>query len=341
MRAPAPTLALTVATLLILAASPAAAQSGPPFVVKETGRGYGTLADAVAAIGEGQGTIVIAPGRYGDCAVQQAGRVAFVAQVPGTVTFDGGVCEGKATLVLRGRGARVDGVRFTHTSVPDGNGAGIRLEQSDLAVSRTEFVDAQGGILSADDPSASITVDRSTFSGLGKDPTGHGAHSIYIGKYGSLTVTNSRFERGTGGHYLKCRAPRITVLDSSFDDSHGRDTNYMIDLSNGGTGRIAGNAFVNGVGKENYSVMIAVAAEGRVNSSEGLTIEGNRAWLAPGFPWTTAFVGNWSGDTLIERDNTLGKGVTAMKRLSSAAPVSLIRHALASLRNKAIAWLQA
>jgi hypothetical protein len=70
----------------------------------------------------------------------------------------------------------------------------------------------------------------------------------------------TRFERGTGGHYVKSRAPRVDITDSSFDDSMGRDTNYMIDLSNGAAGRIAGNTFVQGTGKENYSTLIAVAA---------------------------------------------------------------------------------
>src|SRR3546814_8146658 len=43
--------------------------------------------------------------------------------------FDGVTCEGKAALVLRGDGARVDGVVFQNMRVPDGNGAGIRSEE--------------------------------------------------------------------------------------------------------------------------------------------------------------------------------------------------------------------
>ena len=139
-------------------------------MVAETKRGFDRLGDAVASIGDSDGTIQIAPGRYGDCAVQSAGRVTFIAREPGTVTFDGGVCEGKATLVLRGRGTIVRGLRFTHATVPEGNGAGIRLERSDLSVSNTEFIDAQSGILTANDPSSSITIDHSTFADLGKDP---------------------------------------------------------------------------------------------------------------------------------------------------------------------------
>ncbi|HEV2867080.1 MAG TPA: right-handed parallel beta-helix repeat-containing protein [Allosphingosinicella sp.] len=296
------------------AAAPLLAQGRAPFTVVETGRHYGSLADAVAAIGDGRGTIRIAPGRYRDCAVQEAGQVAYVAQTPGTAIFDGGMCEDKATLVLRGTSARVEGLVFTHMEVDDGNGAGIRIEHGDLSVSQVLFIDGQCGILSATDPDSSITIDHSTFSGLGRDPDGDGSHSLYIGHYGSLTVTNSRFERGTGGHYLKSRAPRIEVLGSSFDDSRGSHTNYLIDLPNGAVGRIAGNVFVNGTGKDNYMTMIAVGAEEHEHSSTGLVIEDNDVSVAPGFRWHTAFVGNWSGDRLAVGENRLSGNIALLER---------------------------
>lgn len=306
-------MSLRIALALALAAAPSGAAAAA-FTVAETGESFGRLQDAVDAIGDGAGTIRIAPGRYRGCAVQEAGRIAFVAESAGTALFDGGACEGKATLVLRGRSARVEGLVFAHVRVADGNGAGIRIEQGDLVVAGTKFMDGQCGILSANDPSGSIRIDRSTFSGLGKHPDGDGAHSLYIGDYGSLAVTRTRFERGTGGHYLKSRAARIEVLDSSFDDSGGRTTNYLIDLSNGASGRIAGNVFVNGLGKENHGTMIAVAAEGTENNSAGLVIENNDVSLAPGFPWRTAFVGDWSGERLTVRGNRLGPGITLIER---------------------------
>ena len=300
--------------LAMLAASatwPLWAQSSAPFTVAETGEGFGRLQKAVDAIGRGSGTIQIAPGRYRECAVQEAGRVAFVAERRGTAVFDGGACEGKATLVLRGRAARVDGLVFTRVRVPDENGAGIRLEEGDLTVSYTLFSEGQNGILTANGPSGAVSVDHSTFSGLGD---GDGVHSIYVGHYGSLRVTHSRFERGRGGHYLKSRAPRIEVLDNSFDDSRGRRTNYLIDLPNGAAGRIAGNVFVHGPGKENYGTMIAVAAEGAEYPSAGLVIENNQASLAPGFRWRTAFVGAWSGERLAIRGNRLGPRIATLER---------------------------
>ncbi|WP_315761465.1 right-handed parallel beta-helix repeat-containing protein [Sphingomonas sp. Y38-1Y] len=286
-----------------LLAAPAMSQGGGPYAV-EGGRSYSSLQDAVNAIGGGTGTIRIAPGRYRDCAVQEAGRIAFVAE-PGKVVFDGAICEGKATLVLRGQGAKVDGIVFTRTFVPDGNGAGIRIETGNLEVVNTMFVDGQCGILSAEDPSSVISIDRTTFARLGKHPDGTGAHALYIGNYGGLRVTRSRFEQGTGGHYVKSRAPRVEIVDNSFDDSRGHTTNYMIDLSNGATGRIADNSFVQGPDKENYSTMIAVAAEGVHNSSRGLVVENNRADLAPTFKESTTFVGDWAKDGVTVRGNTL------------------------------------
>ncbi|HEX8387504.1 MAG TPA: right-handed parallel beta-helix repeat-containing protein [Sphingomonas sp.] len=306
---------LALLALAALAAGPAPGQgAGSPFTVVETGQSFRRLQEAVDAIGDRAGTIRIAPGRHYDCAVQERGRVAFVAAQAGTAVFERTTCEDKATLVLRGQGARVEGIVFKNLEVADGNGAGIRLETGDLDVVNAMFLDSQSGILSADDPSSRITIDRTTFSGLGKDPTGNGAHGIYIGEYASLRVTNSRFERGTGGHYLKNRAPKIEVLDSSFDDSRGRTTNYMIDLSNGASGRIAGNEFVVGRDKDNYSTMITVAPEGVRNSSEGLVVENNSARLAPGVDFKTVFVGAWTGEPVTVRGNRLGAGISERAR---------------------------
>ncbi|MDE8650922.1 right-handed parallel beta-helix repeat-containing protein [Novosphingobium album (ex Liu et al. 2023)] len=292
-------------------ATPMLAQSGPaaPYTVVESGRGFARLQDAVDAIGSGSGTIRFAPMRFADCAVQTAGEVSYVASVPGQSVLDGVACEGKAALVLRGRAARVEGLVFADIRVPDKNGAGIRLEGGNLAVSQAWFRDSEQGILTGDNPEGTVAIDKSTFTRLGTCEGSGCAHSVYIGNYGALTVTRSRFEAGRGGHYVKSRAARIAVLNSSFDDSAGRGTNYMIDLSDGATGQITGNWFVQGEDKENYSAFIAVAAEHRDHSSEGLVVEGNNARFAPGISRQSAFVANWSNDRLAIGSNTIGNGL--------------------------------
>ncbi len=287
----------------------ALAQPRGNFLVEETGRSFGRLDDAVKSIAEGSGTITVAPGRYPDCAVFAGATLTIRAAQPSTAIFDGGACEGKATLVLRGADAAVDGLVFRGIKVPDHNGAGIRLEKGNLTVTRATFVDSEQGILTGDDPSGSISIERTTFAGLGGCPDGMCSHSIYIGAYGSLSISRVRFERGTGGHYAKSRAARVAITDSSFDDSRGHDTNYAIDLPNGATGRIAGNVFVMGKSKENHSAIIAVAAERRENPSAGLIIERNDASIAPGAGYSTTFVANWSHEPLKMGSNKIGAGI--------------------------------
>lgn len=292
---------------LVISAQAVAAGEAP-FVISETGKGYWRLDDAVEAVGDRDATIRIAPGTYRDCAVQERGRIAFVAAEAGKVVFDGGTCEGKAALVLRGRGASVDGIIFRNMRVPDENGSGIRLERGPLTVTNAMFRDSQQGILTGSDPSATIRIDRSTFSGLGYCGNDC-AHSIYIGHYGTLIVTRSRFERGTGGHYVKSRSARVEISDNSFDDVKGQSTNYMIDLPAGSVGTITRNTMVQGPNKENHSALIAVAAEARDNPSRGLSILGNSASLASGVTWSTVFVADWSHEPLAIGANTLGNGV--------------------------------
>ncbi|MDB5699124.1 MAG: hypothetical protein JWN69_1928 [Alphaproteobacteria bacterium] len=303
-----------IATLLIAgcAAAAPAQDAQKPFVIEESGKGFSRLQDAVEAIGGGAATIMIAPGHYRQCAVQESGEIAYVAAQPGSVVFDGVACQGKAALVLGGHGATVNGLTFENIRVADGNGAGIRLEQGNLRVTESLFRNSQSGILSHDDPGATILVERSTFSGLGYCGDDC-AHSIYIGDYGRLIVDHVRFERGTGGHYVKSRGARIDVSESSFDDSNGHASNYMIDLPNGATGRIGGNVFVQGTDKENYSAMIVVAAEGAEHSSRGLTVTGNQASLAPGAK-PTVFVADLSGDSLNIVENRLGPEIAKFEK---------------------------
>ncbi len=309
-------LALSAPLLLALSAPPLEAQQrAAPFTVVETGQGFDLLQQAVDAIGEGRGTVAIAPGRHAQCAVQIGGAVSYLAAVPGSAVFDGATCEGKAALVLRGRAAQVAGLVFQNMRVPDFNGAGIRLERGDLTVAESWFRDSQQGILTADDAGGRIVVDRSTFTRLGTcEGAGGCAHSIYTGDYGHLRVTRSRFEQGRGGHYLKSRAGRVEIAASSFDDSGGRATNYMIDLPGGAEGRIGNNWFVQGRDKENYSAFIAVAAEGARRGSAGLAIAGNDARLAPGVERETVFVADWSGDIGAIGENRLGRGLTPYRK---------------------------
>jgi len=306
--------------LTLLAAGPASAQSiglaaEPNFVIAENGHAFFTLQEAVRAIGDGQGTIRISPGRYEECITQDGGAIRYEAEQPGTVIFDTVTCEGKAAFVLRGRSAHVEGIVFQNMQVPDRNGSGIRVEQGALTVRETMFRNSESGILSALDHDGPIRVERSTFSGLGRcDDDVDCAHSIYVNGSGPVSIANVRFERGRGGHYVKSRSPRIEVIDSSFDDSQGSSTNYMIDLPVGASGTIARNMFVQGPNKENHSALIAVAGEGHEHDTRSLVIAGNQADVAPGFRQRTVFLADWSGSPVRLEGNQLHRQIAPSER---------------------------
>lgn len=288
-----------------------AQQSSAPYTIVETGQTFTSLQQAVDAIGDGRGSIAISVGTHRQCAVQQAGVISYLAATPGEVIFDGVTCEDKAALVLRGRGAEVSGLTFQNMNVRDYNGAGIRLESGNLTVAQSWFRDSQQGILTASDPRSVMIIDHSTFSGLGTcEGSGGCAHSIYTGDYGQVRITNSRFERGQGGHYVKVRAGRVDIASSSFDDANGSQTNYMIDLPGGASGQISNNWFVQGRDKENYSAFIAVAAEGRDHSSAGLNVVSNTARFAPGVDRNSVFVADWSGEVSQISGNRIAPSLT-------------------------------
>jgi hypothetical protein len=290
---------------------PAAAQSGrAPFTIQQTGQGFATIDEAVQSVRMGTATILIAPGVYHQCTIQAGGVITFKAVQPGTAIFDGTACEGKAAFVLRGQGSTVDGLVFRNLRVADGNGAGIRTEMGNLTVTNSMFLDSQEGILGGEPNGQKIVIDHSTFAGLGQcDQSPDCSHSIYLANQGSVTVTNSRFERGRGGHYVKLRVPNVTIADNSFDDTAGRKTNYMIDLPEGSTGLITRNTFVQGREKENWTGFVVVAAEAKKYSSAGLRVEGNVATLAPGETRSPAFVADYSHERLAVGANKLGAGV--------------------------------
>ncbi|MDC0887426.1 right-handed parallel beta-helix repeat-containing protein, partial [Altererythrobacter sp.] len=72
--------------------------------------------------------------------------------------------------------------------------------------------------------------------------------------------------------------------------------------------------FVQGRDKENYSAFIAVGAEDITHSSDGLVIAGNDARFVPGVERNSAFVADWSGDTLTIEDNVIAPGLKRFEK---------------------------
>ena len=69
-------------------------------------------------------------------------------------------CAGKGLLIIDAPDVTVRNLTLQRARVPDGNGAGIRMEGGNLTVDGVHFVNNQNGILTAADPSWTLTVTQ-------------------------------------------------------------------------------------------------------------------------------------------------------------------------------------
>ena len=182
-----------LAAFIILIAAPATARTllvGPD-------RDFKMPSEAFAAAHDGD-TVSIAPGEYFDCAIVRANDLTIQGEDgPSPAAITDKVCEEKAILVLRGNGMTIRNLTLQRARVPDYNGAGIRLESPDLAVDHVHFLNDQVGILSGTS-GGTITVTNSQFDrgGVGGPQP---KYALMIGHSAHLTVTSCRFSDVKGG----------------------------------------------------------------------------------------------------------------------------------------------
>jgi hypothetical protein len=247
-------------------------------------------------------TVTLPPGRYTDCARIVQPRLTLVAERKGTAIFDGGACDGKATLVATGAELTLDGLAFRNVRVPDGNGAGVRLEQGALIVRNSIFYNSENAILTIAEGETTLDIADSLFVRLGRcDGILACGHSIYAGKIARVRLHNNIFRFGAGGHFAKLRARDIEVTGNEFDGRRGK-AGFHIDLPNGSSGLIDNNRFHIGKNSGNRRAVISIAAEGRLWDSSGLNITGNE--VISDIP-LTVFVQNKSGDEVSVHNNQL------------------------------------
>lgn len=232
-----------------------------------------TTPSAAAALARDGDTVLIDPGTY-------SGDVATWTQDDLTLAGDGGRAhlradgadaQGKAIWVIAGDRTTVDRVELSGAAVADRNGAGIRLEGTDLTVRRSWFHDNENGILTGADPDSDVVVERSRFF---RNGYGDGySHNLYVGAVRSLTVTGSWLSRADTGHELKSRAARNTIVANRISDGDAT-ASYSIDLPNGGLSLVAGNVVVQGPRSENPA-LVSYGAEGLTNPSRTLWVVNN------------------------------------------------------------------
>ena len=238
------------------------------------GMEFATLGDACKAATAGD-TIAVQAGTYVNdfatvsCAlkiVSIGGMVNEVATVPPP--------NDKALLTVDAS-LSIQGFSFTGGAdgSPDGNVAGIRLENGNLAVSYCYFHDMQEGLLAGPDAAATVTIDHSEFA---RNGTGDGyTHNLYVGAVGALTVTNSYFTAANVGHEIKSRAAVTNISNNVIVDGPAGTGSYDIDVPNAGVATITDNIIEKGPLASNWDAIHYGGETQYAWAKNALTVSGN------------------------------------------------------------------
>lgn len=203
MRAALPALALI---LPLLAAETAVARTllvGPDQAL--------TSPSAAARVAQDGDTVLIEPGEYYDCAVWARNRLTIAGTGPDTVITDA-TCQGKALFVVNADEVTIRDLTLQRARVPDGNGAGIRMQGSGLTVERVTFRNNQVGLLAGGPPDGTIRLTATRFEGggVGGDrPT----FAVLTGALALLRIEDSVFDRVRGGQ-VRSEATRVEFVNN-------------------------------------------------------------------------------------------------------------------------------
>jgi hypothetical protein len=291
---------VVLACLVLCLAAPAAAQSEPAQRLRVGGdAGLKTIAEA-ALLARNGATIEVQAGDYaGDVAVWTQDDIVLRA-VGGPVRLlaDGAAAEGKAIWVVRGHNVTVEGFDFQGARVAGRNGAGIRFEHGSLRVRDCSFVDNEMGLMTSNDPQASLRVEDSEFA-RNRRPDGHN-HNLYVGSIARFEISGSYLHHATTGHLLKSRAAFNRVSYNRLTDEDGT-ASYELEFPNGGTAIVVGNIIEQGRGTENPQ-LVSFGAEGYTHARNELFLVHNT--LVDGAPRGGEFVHVWPGASrLVAIDN--------------------------------------
>ena len=216
-------------------------------------------------------TIVLAPGLYYQAAIVTTPNITIRGEPGAHMT--GVAAEGKAALVIKSSGVVVDGIECSNISVPDRNGACIRIEGADLTIRNVYFHDNEEGILGGVGGTVLIEGSRIEQNGYGGQ-----AHGVYIlQSVDTFLFRDNQVLRTKGkGHDLKSRAQQTIIENNIFAGLDGENSR-AIDLPNGGDVVIRDNVFEKGPNSDNRD-MIGLALEARKAGSNSINqtlIEGN------------------------------------------------------------------
>ena len=306
--------AALLAAVMLAAGSPfqAAAQGRTLEVGPDKGLKAPSEAARVAQDGD---KVLIDSGEYHDCAVWA--RNHLVIQGLGKVVLSDKTCQGKAIFVIAGADVTVRNLVFRHARVPDGNGAGIRIEGRDLTVEASQFIDNEDGILGGDNVVSRIVIRNSKFVANGKCEEAC-AHGIYVGRVALLHIEGSEFRRQKQGHHIKSRALRTEVIGNHIEDGPEGTASYLVELPNGGSLILRNNTMEKGPNSENHSCAVSLGAEGVRQPTDEILVEHNKFRNDLGAQ--TIFVRNGTATPAKLRRNALTGPVTPLAGAGTVNP---------------------
>jgi len=152
---------------------------------------------------------------------------------------NGASAQGKGIFVTSGERVRIEGFDFIGATVPDRNGAGIRLERGSLHLRDCTFRDNENGVLTSNDKNARLEIEDCEFGTIVRRVGT--THNLYVGAIANLKVSGSYFHHGQLGHLLKSRAAVNHILYNRLTDEIGGEASYELDFPNGGQVLMVGN----------------------------------------------------------------------------------------------------
>ncbi len=233
--------------LASLAAAPFMPAFGKiPPQVRRVGPGeqYRTLAAAVQSSAAGDHVELSAGIHMGQTAVVDRPLVLRGLGQGAVLAANGQHAMGKGTLVVKAD-VVVENIEFRGARVPDGIGAGIRMDSGNLRVRRCRFIDNEIGLLASNDPTVTVDIEDSVFADAPRH-AGSLHHLLYAGAIASLSLTGCRFENGWRGHLVKSRARVNNISCNLLRDGPLGGSSYELELAHGGLNVVSGNIIVQG-----------------------------------------------------------------------------------------------